>query len=484
MIMTELIPHVIDGEETESASQACFDTVDPWTRRPWARVALGGAEEAARAVTAARRAFDEGPWPRMGLAERGAILHRLADLIIEHRDELALADTTDMGKPITDTRGNDVPRSAQNFRFFADHARLSAGEALPMDTGHHAYTRFEPAGVVAAIAPWNFPLMLETWKVAPALAWGNTVVLKPAEDTPASATILARLALQAGMPDGVLNVVHGYGPDSVGSALTGDPRVDRITFTGETGTGRTIAAAAAAHLTPVSLELGGKGANLVFADADLDSAVSWSIRAIFSNAGQVCLAGSRLYVQRQVYDEFLARFVRASESLIAGDPKAVDTQVGPLASQEHWNKVRSYVEGIPAEGGTMRTGGLGEGWLIHPTVVTDLPATARLCREEIFGPVAVVAPFDTEADGIAAANDTPYGLNAMLFTENLSRAHRVAAALNAGTVWVNCFFIRDLRAPFGGVGDSGIGREGGTFSREFFTEPKAVVMAISDGGTA
>jgi aminomuconate-semialdehyde/2-hydroxymuconate-6-semialdehyde dehydrogenase len=416
----------------------------------------------------------------MGLVERGAILHRLADLIIEHRDELALADTTDMGKPLSESRDNDVPRSAQNFRFFADHARLSAAEVFPMDTGHHAYTRFEPAGVVAAIAPWNFPLMLETWKVAPALAWGNTVVLKPAEDTPASATILARLALEAGMPDGVLNVVHGYGPDSVGSALTGDPRVDRITFTGESGTGKIIAGAAAAQLTPVSLELGGKGANLVFADADLDSAVSWSIRAIFSNAGQVCLAGSRLYVQREVYQDFLSKFVSAAESLTAGNPKSVGTQLGPLASEQHWKKVRSYVDGIAADGGTMRTGGRGEGWVIRPTVVTDVPPTARLCREEIFGPVVVVQPFDTEADGIAAANDTPYGLNAMLFTENLSRAHRVAAALNAGTIWVNCFFVRDLRAPFGGVGDSGIGREGGTFSREFFTEPKAVVMAIGE----
>ncbi|MCW2688397.1 MAG: aldehyde dehydrogenase [Mycobacterium sp.] len=478
--MTTLIPHVIDGIETESANGGRFDTIDPWTREPWAQVALGGADDADRAVTAARRAFDEGPWPRMGLAQRGAILHRLADLIVDHGDELALADTTDMGKPLADSRDNDVPRSAQNFRFFADHARLSAGEALPMDTGHHAYTRFEPAGVVAAIAPWNFPLMLETWKVAPALAWGNTVVLKPAEDTPASATILARLALEAGMPDGVLNVVHGYGPDSVGSALTGDPRVDRITFTGESGTGKIIAGAAAAQLTPVSLELGGKGANLVFADADLDSAVSWSIRAIFSNAGQVCLAGSRLYVQREVYQDFLSKFVSAAESLTAGNPKSVGTQLGPLASEQHWKKVRSYVDGIAADGGTMRTGGRGEGWVIRPTVVTDVPPTARLCREEIFGPVVVVQPFDTEADGIAAANDTPYGLNAMLFTENLSRAHRVAAALNAGTIWVNCFFVRDLRAPFGGVGDSGIGREGGTFSREFFTEPKAVVMAIGE----
>lgn len=482
--MTDVIPHVIDGEEIESSSGAVFDSVDPWTQKPWARVALGGADEADRALAAARRAFDEGPWSRMGLAERGAVLHTLADLIMDHCDELALADTTDMGKPITDSRVNDVPRSAQNFRFFADHARLSAGEALPMDSGHHAHTRFEPAGVVAAIAPWNFPLMLETWKIAPALAWGNTVVLKPAEDTPASATILARLALEAGIPAGVLNVVHGFGPDSVGSALTGDARVDRITFTGESGTGRTIAAAAAAHLTPVSLELGGKGANLVFADADLDTAVEWSIRAIFSNAGQVCLAGSRLYVEREVYDEFLVKFIAAAESITTGDPKVAATQLGPLASEDHWKKVRSFIDGIPADGGVMRTGGLGEGWLIRPTVVTDLPAGARLCREEIFGPVVVVSPFDTEAEAIEAANDTPYGLNAMLFTENLSRAHRVSSALRAGTVWVNCFFVRDLRAPFGGVGDSGIGREGGTFSREFFTEPKAVVMAIAEAAGA
>jgi aminomuconate-semialdehyde/2-hydroxymuconate-6-semialdehyde dehydrogenase len=474
----DVIRHVIDGNETESSSGARLDTIDPWTQQPWAQVALGGPEEAGRAVAAARRAFDDGPWPRMGFAERGATLHRLADLIIDNAEELALADTTDMGKPLTDSRGNDVPRSALNFRFFADHARLATGEVLPMDTGHHAYTRFEPAGVVAAIAPWNFPLMLETWKIAPALAWGNTVVLKPAEDTPTSATILARLALEAGVPAGVLNVVHGYGPDSVGSALTGDSRVDRITFTGESGTGRVIAAAAAAHLTPVSLELGGKGANLVFADADLDTAVNWSIRAIFSNAGQVCLAGSRLYVQQAVYEDFLTKFVAAAESLTMGDPKQAGTQIGPLASAQHWKKVRSYVEDVAAEGGVIRTGGLGDGWAIRPTVVTGLSADARLCREEIFGPVVVVQPFDSEADGIAAANDTPYGLNAMLFTESLSRAHRVAAALNAGTIWVNCFFVRDLRAPFGGVGDSGIGREGGPFSREFFTEPKAVVMEI------
>jgi aminomuconate-semialdehyde/2-hydroxymuconate-6-semialdehyde dehydrogenase len=276
----------------------------------------------------------------------------------------------------------------------------------------------------------------------------------------------------------VLNVVHGHGPGSAGEALTTDPRVDRITFTGESATGRAIAAAAAANLTPVSFELGGKGANLIFADADLDLAVSWPIKAIFSNAGQVCLAGSRLYVQRDVYREFLDRFTTAAEALVAGDPKDPATELGPLASAEHHAKVTSYLDTVPADGGKIATGGPGEGLFVHPTIVLDAPPTARVCREEIFGPVAVVTPFDTEAEAVTAANDTPYGLNAMVFTENLSRAHRVSAALKAGTVWTNCFFIRDLRAPFGGTGDSGIGREGGTYSREFFTDPKAVVMAI------
>ncbi|RAY16878.1 5-carboxymethyl-2-hydroxymuconate semialdehyde dehydrogenase [Actinomadura craniellae] len=474
----EFFGHVIDGEEVESQDGARFDSVDPWTRQRWSEVALASRKDVEAAVASARRAFDDGPWPRMGYAERGRLLHRLADLVEANKQELGLADTRDMGKPVTQSVGNDVDRAVQNLRFFADHARLTAADTLPMDSGHHAYTRFGPAGVVAAIAPWNFPLMLETWKIAPALAWGNTVVLKPAEDTPASATLLARLAVEAGLPPGVLNVVHGYGPESAGQALTESTMIDRITFTGASSTGRTIARVAGGNLVPASLELGGKGANLVFADADLDTAVDWSIRAIFTNAGQVCLAGSRLYVQREVYDEFLARFVAAAEAMVIGDPTEPATQVGPLASQEHYKKVRGYVETIEAQGGRIRTGGLGDGWIVRPTVITDMPQDAPHWCEEIFGPLVVVAPFDTEAEGIALANDTPYGLNAMVFTENLSRAHRVSAALRAGTVWVNCFFIRDLRAPFGGVGESGVGREGGAFSREFFTEPKAVVMQI------
>jgi len=471
--------HIINGEEVGSLDGATMADIDPYTRESWATVACGGKADVARAVAAARSAFDHGPWPHLGFEKRQQILHRLSNLMIQHADDLALADTRDMGKPITQAH-HDVARAAWNVRFFADHARLATAEVYPMDSGHHAYTRFEPVGVAAAISPWNFPLMLGTWKVAPALAWGNTVVLKPAEDTPASATIWARLALEAGIPPGVLNIVHGYGPDSAGSALTENADVDRITFTGESGTGKVISGVAARNLTPVSLELGGKGANIVFDDADLDNAVNWAVQAIFRNAGQVCLAGSRLYVQRGIYDEFLNRYRIAAEALRTGDPKDPETEFGPLASKTHFDKVSSYLGTLELDGGTILTGGIGDGWAVQPTIIVDAPATARVCREEIFGPVVVVRAFDDEAEVIAAANDTRYGLNAMVFTENLSRAHRVSAKLRAGTVWVNCFFIRDLRAPFGGFGDSGVGREGGDFSREFFTEPKAVVMQIDE----
>jgi aminomuconate-semialdehyde/2-hydroxymuconate-6-semialdehyde dehydrogenase len=470
--------HVIDGVEVQSASGEVFASIDPYTREPWAEIALGGQAEADLAVAAARRAFDEGPWPRMTAGARRTVMHRFADLLIEHADELALADTRDMGKPITQSKGNDVPRTALNFRFFADHAALSPAEVLPMDSGHHTFTRFDPAGVVVAIAPWNFPMMLESWKVAPALAWGNTVVLKPAEDTPVSATIMARLALEAGIPPGVFNVVHGYGPESVGSALTEHPDVDRITFTGESGTGKIIARAASANLVPVSLELGGKGANVVFADAEIENAIDWSIKAIFTNAGQVCLAGSRIYVERPLYEEFVDRFVAAANAMTIGDPKDPATQIGPLASGEHYTKVRGYYDTIGESGGSQLSGSLGEGWFIAPTVIATPDSDSVHQREEIFGPIVTISPFDTEEEAVNLVNDSPYGLNAMLFTENLTRAHRVSAAMVVGTVWVNCFFIRDLRAPFGGAKASGVGREGGNFSREFFTEPKAVVMQM------
>ena len=474
----EFYGHIINGEEVPSIDGATMPDIDPYTRQAWATIALGGRAEADLAVAAARTAFNEGPWPRMGFEKRQLLMHRLADLMEEHAQELALADTRDMAKPITQSL-HDVNRSILNVRFFADHARMSMTDGYPMDSGHHAYSRWEPVGVAVAISPWNFPLMLGTWKVMPALAWGNTVVWKPAEDTPVSATLLARLAIEAGFPPGVLNVVHGYGPDSAGSALTENPDVDRITFTGESGTGKVISAVAARNLTPVSLELGGKGANIIFDDADLDNAVHWAIEAIFRNAGQVCLAGSRLYVQSGIYDQFIERYQAAAEALVIGDPKDPATQFSPaLASEEHYTKVTSYLEPEALAGGRILTGGRGEGWGLKPTIITDAPADARVVKEEIFGQVTVATKFETEDEAVHLANDTRYGLNAMVFTENLSRAHRVAARLKAGTVWVNCFFIRDLRAPFGGVGDSGVGREGGNFSREFFTEPKAVVMQI------
>jgi len=474
----ETFGNIIDGVEVGSVEGGTMPDIDPYTREPWAIIACGTKADADAAVAAARKAFDTGPWPHLGYEKRQQLMHRLADLMTEHADELAMADTRDMGKPITQSR-HDVARSIWNVRFFADHARMSTSDAYPMDSGHHAYSRLDPAGVAVAISPWNFPLMLSTWKVMPALAWGNTVVLKPAEDTPASATIMARLAIEAGFPPGVLNVVHGYGPNSVGSALTENPDVDRITFTGESSTGKAISKVASANLIPVSLELGGKGANLVFDDANLDNAVHWAVEAIFRNAGQVCLAGSRLYVQRGIYEEFMLRYKQAAESLVVGDPKDPATQFSAaLASEQHYAKVRSYLDAQALGGGSIVTGGLGDGWGVRPTIITDAPASAKVVREEIFGPVVVATPFDTEDEAIALANDTRYGLNAMVFTENLSRAHRAAARLRAGTVWVNCFFIRDLRAPFGGVGESGVGREGGIYSREFFTEPKAVVMQI------
>ena len=360
----EFFGHFIGGEEVPSIDGEEMLDIDPYSRQPWARVALGSSAAAERAVAAAREAFDSGVWSGLGFAKRQAILHRMADLLMENIDELARADTRDMGKPIGQAR-HDVERSAWNVRFFADHARMSAADAYPMGSGHHAYSEFGPAGVVVAISPWNFPLMLSSWKVAPALAWGNTVVLKPAEDTPVSATIWARLAAEAGIPAGVFNVVHGYGPDSVGEALTRDQRVDRITFTGDSSTGKVIAGAAAANLTPVSLELGGKGANIVFDDANMANAVDWAAQAIFRTAGQICLAGSRLFVQESIYAEVVRLLTEKAEQMKIGDPQDADTDFGPLASEEHFTKVSGYFQTLAEDGGRVVSGGVGDLSLIH-----------------------------------------------------------------------------------------------------------------------
>ncbi|WP_283137163.1 aldehyde dehydrogenase family protein [Rhizohabitans arisaemae] len=472
----ERFDHFIDGESRPSADGRVFASVNPHTEEPWAEAALGGPAEVDAAVAAATRAFEEGPWPRMGTGERREILYRLAELMVEHKRELAECDTRDMGKPISRLLQGEVAGAASNFRLAADEADLGHAETYPKDANHHIYTQYAPAGVVAAVAPWNFALTMGSWKVAAPLAWGNTVVLKPAEQSPGSAALMARLAAEAGMPPGVFNVVHGFGPGSAGGHLVAHPGISRITFTGSSGVGAAISRVAADRLVPVTLECGGKGAGLVFDDADLDLAVPTCARAIFSNSGQVCLVTSRLYVQRAIFDEFVARFVAQAETLTVGDPMDPATDLGPVVSREQHDKICGYLDSIPQDGGKILTGGRGDGLYIRPTVAVGLPPTARACREEIFGPVVCIAPFDTEAEAVALANDSDFGLTAALYTKDLRRAHQVAEQVRSGTVWVNTWGIRERRAPFGGYKLSGVGREGGHFHRDFFTEPKAIVM--------
>jgi aminomuconate-semialdehyde/2-hydroxymuconate-6-semialdehyde dehydrogenase len=478
------IQHFIDGQWVDSVDGATFESITPIDNTVIATVARGGVADADRAVEAARRAFDDGPWPRMSPTARKQILHRAAALLEERLEEFAQAETLDMGKPIAESRTKDVPRAAHNLRFFADFAEHAHTEtyAKPWDNVM-TYTLREPAGVAACISPWNFPLMLATWKISPALAYGNTIILKPAEQSPLTAALLAQAFADAGMPDGVVNVVQGFGPDEVGERLTEHAGVDLITFTGESATGRAIMGKAAQTLKRCSFELGGKSAAIVMADADLDRAVAGTIDGIFRNQGEVCLAGSRLFVQRGIYDEFCERYVAAAEALVVGDPRDPATQVGPLVSTEHFDKVMSYIQLGHREGAKLLTGGervttgeLASGNYVAPTVFADVDNSWRIAREEIFGPVQVIAPFDNVDEAIALANDSRYGLAGQIWTSNLDTAHKVARGVRTGTMWVNCFFIRDLRAPFGGMKDSGVGREGGLHSEEFFTEAKAVVI--------
>lgn len=478
------VRHLIGREWRTASDEATFESRDPHDGSLLAHVARGTAEDGESAITAARKAFDEGPWPLMSPKDRAKVLHAVADTVDEHRDELAQLETRDGGKSINQSLHAEIPRVAHNFRFFADYVAMAANEAYP-DGDLLSYTLFPPAGVVSAISPWNAPLMLATWKIAPALAFGNTTVLKPAPQTPLTAHRFAELALEAGLPEGVLNVVHGFGGEAVAGPLTADPRVNRITFTGSSVTGVKILQAAAANHTPVSAEMGGKSANIVFADADLDVAVPTSIRAIFGGNGQVCLSGSRLLVQNSIMDEFVDRFTEEARKLAVGDPKDPANFVGPLIEQRHLDKVHGYVELAQEEGGKVATGGSrltddarAQGFYYPPTVITGLTNESRTAREEIFGPVETVLGFDDEEEALRITNDSPYGLAGILFTQNLDRAHRMAARWKAGTVWINTFFERDLRLPFGGEGISGLGREGGRYSRDFFTEPRAVTIRL------
>ncbi len=479
--------HFINGQYVKSASGKTFADISPVDGHVVATVHEGGKAEVDAAVAAARAALN-GPWGKMTTPDRMALLHKLADCIQRRFDEFVELECLDTGKPYGECSHVDIPRGAANFRVFADIVKNIPTEAFTMHAPDGAnvlnYSLRVPKGVVAVVCPWNLPLLLMTWKVGPALACGNTVVVKPSEETPLTTSLLGEVMNEAGIPPGVYNVVNGFGPDSAGAYLTEHPDVDAITFTGETRTGEAIMAAAAKGLRAVSFELGGKNPALVFADCDLDLAIQTTIRSTFINCGQVCLGTERIYVERALFPTFVQRLKEATEKLKIGPPKEPGVTLGPLISQGHREKVLSYYKLAVDEGATVVTGGgipdmsgaLGGGAWVQPTIWTGLPHSARTVREEIFGPCCHIAPFDTEEEAIKLANDTRYGLTSVVWTRDLSRAHRVAAALQSGITWINSWFLRDLRTPFGGMKHSGIGREGGVHSLEFYTELRNICI--------
>lgn len=479
----------INGEYVPASDGGTFDVTTPINQSLIATVSESTDADVDAAVAAAREAFDNGPWGKMTVKERSDKLRRMAEIINERAEEIGTLDAMDVGKPIRNTiQGGEVARSANNISFFADYAEQMHGDAFPIGDDYINYTLHEPVGVAVLITPWNIPFMLTTWKVGPALAAGNTVVIKPPEVTPLSVAMLGEIAKEAGIPDGVLNIVHGNGA-TVGNALTSHEDVDAVSFTGSTKTGTVIQRSAANTQKKVSVELGGKAADIIFADADLDKAVPGAIRAAYLNSGQVCLAGSRLVVQRDIMDEFLEKFVAAADAFKVGDPNDEDTDMGPIVSEAQYNKVMGYIDWAKENGLEILTGGerptdladdIKDGYYLRPTVIMAPDPDSKVNQEEIFGPVVTVIPFDTEEEAIEIANNSKYGLDGVVWTENLSKAHRVAAGIKAGTIWVNDWFVRDLRVPFGGAKQSGNGREGGKYSMEFFTEAKNICIRIKN----
>lgn len=475
------VRHFINGEFVASVSGKTFDNINPATGQVIAQIAEGGAEEIDRAARAAKKAFESGVWSKLPMRERCKKLAEIGDRILEKVETFALAETLDTGKPITESLTGDIPRSAQNFHFFAEAAAQMGEECFTVGPDERHFAVREPLGVAGLITPWNLPLYLSSWKIAPALAMGNSVILKPAEWTPTTATLLAEIIREADLPPGVFNVVHGFGKDGAGEALTRHPDVSAISFTGETSTGKAIMHAAADSLKKVSFELGGKGANVIFDDADLDEAVPTAVRAAFRNQGQICLAGSRLFVQRSALDRFLPRLTEAVKAIQVGDPLLKETQMGAVISTEQLTKIEDYIT-IGKTEGRLLTGGeriqlkgsLEKGLFLAPTLFCDLNNQSRLCQEEIFGPVLPVVPFDTEEEVLEMINSVPYGLSASIWSTDVNRCHRVSREIRTGIVWVNCWFARDLRTPFGGQKASGVGREGGRYSLEFFSEAKAI----------
>jgi len=480
------LENYIGGELVQPASGEYLDNFDPSTGRVYSLIADSDDRDVHLAVEAASAAFPA--WSTTSPEDRHDILMRLVGLIERDLEPLALAESIDNGKTVAIARRLDIPRAALNFKFYATAAMHSANESHD-SVGQDAinYTLRQPLGVVGCISPWNLPLYLFTWKIAPAIAAGCTAVAKPSEVTPMTAYMLSKLCIEAGLPAGVLNIVHGLGP-KVGSAIVAHRDVKAITFTGGTATGEEIARVAAPMFKKLSLELGGKNPNIIFADCNYEEMVAETRRAAFANQGEICLCGSRIFVERSLYERFKKDFVENVSGLKVGDPLEADTDVGAIVSLPHFDKIMSYIDLAQKEGGVILTGGkqvrldgrCSEGWFIEPTIIEGLPHDCRTNQEEIFGPVVTIMPFDTEDEVLAYANSVRYGLSATVWTENLSRAHRVATKLESGIVWVNCWLLRDLRTPFGGMKDSGVGREGGFEALRFFTEEKNVCIKVTN----
>ena len=483
------LPFFINGQYISPTGRQTFENIDPANGSLNFNILEGNADDIDHAVSSARSALT-GPWSNIDTDKRASLLHKVADLIDNRRDEFLRAEILDTGKPIKLAGHIDIPRGAANFRIFADIIKSQSDETFRMPTpdGGEAInlTVRKPKGIIAVICPWNLPLLLMTWKVAPALACGNTVVVKPSEETPATATLLGEIMNDAGIPPGVYNVVHGFGPDSAGEHLTRHPDVDAVTFTGETITGASIMRSVADDIKDVSFELGGKNPAIIFADADFKQAIEGTSRSVFANCGQVCLSTERVYVERPIFDRFTEELRKCASNLVRGDPFTQETSLGPLISHNHRNKVLSYYRRATELGANVIVGGgapdmpepWGKGCWIEPTLWTGLEESSPIVKDEIFGPCCHLSPFDDIDEVIGLANDTEYGLAATLWTQDVKKANQVAARIESGITWVNCWFLRDLRTPFGGTKKSGIGREGGEYSLEFYTELQNICLKL------
>lgn len=472
---------LIDHRWVESESGETFASVNPATGEEICQVAAADSADVDKAVRAARRAFEQGPWRKMNASARGRLLYRLADLIETNAEELARLESLDNGKPLSLARRVDLPKTIACYRYFAGWADKVQGQTIPIDGEFFCYTRHEPVGVVGQIIPWNYPMLMQAWKLAPALATGNTAVMKPAEQTPLSALRIGELILEAGFPEGVVNLVPGFGP-TAGAAIAGHMDVDKVAFTGSTETGRLILEAAArSNLKRVSLELGGKSPNIIFADTDLDEAVEGAHLGLFSNQGQVCCAGSRVFVEESVYEPFLEKSVARARERVVGDPLDPRTEQGPQVDQAQMDRILGYIGSGLEQGAVLACGGnrIGSrGYFVEPTVFADVGDAMKIAKEEIFGPVMSVIPFSSLDDVIRRANNTIYGLAAAVWTRDIRKAHAVANSVRAGTVWVNCYNVLDTRAPFGGFKQSGTGRELGEYGLQQYTEVKTVTVRL------